>query len=94
MNITDDSLQNLQRHDTALIHFRTQTYQCMTRRASALFELSDALTATPAQTVAVLATYLGHVSLASTFWYLTATPQLLELTATKVAAALQEGRLL
>ncbi|MDN5895876.1 MAG: tyrosine-type recombinase/integrase [Nocardioides sp.] len=45
-------------------------------------------------TVAVLATYLGHVSPASTYWYLTATPQLLELTATKVAAAQQEGRLL
>ena len=45
-------------------------------------------------TVAVLATYLGHVSPASTYWYLTATPQLLELTATKVAAAQQDGRLL
>lgn len=45
-------------------------------------------------TVAVLATYLGHVSPASTYWYLTATPQLLDLTAVKVAAAQQEGRLL
>ena len=45
-------------------------------------------------TVAVLATYLGHVSPASTFWYLTATPQLLELTAANVAAAQQKGQLL
>lgn len=45
-------------------------------------------------TVAMLATYLGHVNPASTYWYLTTTPQLLELTAAKVAVAQQEGRLL
>jgi len=44
--------------------------------------------------VAVLATYLGHVSPASTYWYLTATPQLLALTADKVAAAQHKGRML
>ena len=34
-----------------------------------------------------LATYLGHVSLASTYWYLTATPELLTLASEKVEAA-------
>jgi integrase len=41
--------------------------------------------------IAVLATYLGHVSPASSYWYLTATPELLELAAAKVAAAQQQG---
>lgn len=45
-------------------------------------------------TVALLAAYLGHASPASTYWYLTATPELLELAAAKVAAAQQKGRLL
>lgn len=44
--------------------------------------------------VAVLATYLGHVSPASTYWYLTATPELMNLAAGKIAAAQQAGRLL
>jgi integrase len=44
--------------------------------------------------VAVLATYLGHVSPASTYWYLSATPELLELSAKKVYAAQQGGELL
>lgn len=44
-------------------------------------------------TVSVLATYLGHVSPVSTYWYLTATPQLLELVQAKVVAAQRDGRL-
>lgn len=37
--------------------------------------------------VALLATYLGHVSPASTYWYLSAIPELLEVTAARIAAA-------
>lgn len=37
--------------------------------------------------IAVLATYLGHVSPASTYWYLSATPELLTLASEKVEAA-------
>jgi hypothetical protein len=37
--------------------------------------------------MAVLSTYLGHVSPAGTYWYLSATPELMEL----VAARLVEG---
>ena len=44
--------------------------------------------------VAVLATYLGHVSPSSTYWYLSFTPELLELAARKVDAAQQQGGLL
>jgi len=43
--------------------------------------------------VTLLATYLGHVSPASTYWYLTATPELLELSAARVLAA-QQGEVL
>lgn len=39
--------------------------------------------------IAVLATYLGHVSPASTYWYVSATPELLAVAAGKVAAAHQ-----
>jgi integrase/recombinase XerD len=39
--------------------------------------------------IAILATYLGHVSPASTYWYLSATPELLAVAAGKVAAAQQ-----
>jgi len=39
--------------------------------------------------ITVLATYLGHVSPASTYWYLTGTPELLALAAGKVEAAQQ-----
>jgi site-specific recombinase XerD len=41
--------------------------------------------------IAILATYLGHVSPASTYWYLTATPELLAVAAGKVAAAQQRA---
>jgi integrase len=41
--------------------------------------------------IAVLATYLGHVSPASTYWYLTGTPELLAFAAGKVAAAQQQA---
>lgn len=37
--------------------------------------------------VAVLATYLGHVSPASTYWYLTASPELLTVVSERVEAA-------
>lgn len=37
--------------------------------------------------VAVLATYLGHVSPASTYWYLSATPELLTVVSERVEAA-------
>ncbi len=40
--------------------------------------------------IAVLATYLGHVSPTSTYWYLQATPELLELAAARVEAAQAE----
>lgn len=36
--------------------------------------------------IGTLATYLGHVSPASTYWYLTASPELLDLTADRVEA--------
>ena len=32
----------------------------------------------------VLATYLGHVNPAGTYWYLSASPELMELTATRL----------
>lgn len=41
--------------------------------------------------IAALATYLGHVSPASTYWYLTASPELLELAADRMWTH-QEGR--
>jgi integrase/recombinase XerD len=44
--------------------------------------------------IAVLATYLGHVSPASTYWYLTASPELLGLAAERIEAAQSHGRLL
>jgi len=34
--------------------------------------------------VTVLSTYLGHVSPASTYWYLTAVPELMQLAATRL----------
>ncbi len=45
-------------------------------------------------TIAVLATYLGHVSPASSYWYLQSVPELLDLAAAKITAAQQAGRLL
>lgn len=44
--------------------------------------------------ITVLATYLGHVSPASTYWYLTASPELLVLASEKIEAAQSQGRLL
>lgn len=44
--------------------------------------------------IAVLATYLGHVSPASTYWYLSNTPELLALAAERVQAAQSRGKLL
>jgi integrase len=44
--------------------------------------------------IVVLATYLGHVSPASTYWYLTATPELLTLASQRVEAAYADGGLL
>jgi integrase len=38
----------------------------------------------PGNQMAVLATYLGHVHPASTYWYLTATPELMELVAARL----------
>jgi hypothetical protein len=34
--------------------------------------------------IAVLSTYLGHVSPADTYWYLTATPELMALAAQRL----------
>lgn len=47
MIITDITDQKKQRHDTPLNQFRTHTYECMTRRGDALFELADAIAASP-----------------------------------------------
>lgn len=46
--ISDNTLQRQQRHDSfALVNeFRTRAYQCMHRRADALFQLADAITCT------------------------------------------------
>lgn len=44
--------------------------------------------------IAVLATYLGHVSPASTYWYLSSTPELLALVTERVQAAQTHGKLL
>jgi integrase/recombinase XerD len=44
--------------------------------------------------IAVLATYLGHVSPASTYWYLSSTPELLLLAAERIQAAQTHGKLL
>ncbi|WP_125612047.1 tyrosine-type recombinase/integrase [Specibacter cremeus] len=41
-----------------------------------------------------LATYLGHVSPASTYWYLTAIPELLAIVEERVSAAQHQGELL
>lgn len=38
----------------------------------------------PAEIIPILATYLGHLSPASTYWYLTATPDLLAAAATRL----------
>jgi hypothetical protein len=35
------------------------------------------------QRIAVLATYLGHVKVSDTYWYLTAVPELMALTAAR-----------
>jgi integrase len=42
--------------------------------------------------VAVLATYLGHVSPASTYWYLSASPELLTVVSERVEAAQRQKR--
>ncbi len=44
--------------------------------------------------IAVLATYLGHVSPASTYWYLTAIPELLALASERVRSSQSIGALL
>ncbi|MCO4239830.1 tyrosine-type recombinase/integrase [Pseudarthrobacter raffinosi] len=44
--------------------------------------------------IAVLATYLGHVSPASTYWYLSSTPELLALVTERVQTAQTHGKLL
>ena len=44
--------------------------------------------------IAVLATYLGHVSPASTYWYFTAVPELLALASDRVRTAQTNGALL
>ncbi|MCP9002100.1 tyrosine-type recombinase/integrase [Pseudarthrobacter sp. RMG13] len=44
--------------------------------------------------IAVLATYLGHVSPASTYWYFTAIPELLALASERVRSAQSTGALL
>ncbi|ETZ96775.1 putative phage integrase/recombinase [Mycobacterium kansasii 732] len=40
----------------------------------------------------VLSTYLGHVNPASTYWYLTATPELMGLAAQRLQASRPGGR--
>ena len=47
----------------------------------------------PDTRIAVLATYLGHVSPASTYWYLSATPELLGLVQERVEAAQSQGKM-
>jgi integrase len=42
--------------------------------------------------IAVLSTYLGHVSPAGTYWYLSASPELMELAAERLNAAFGAGR--
>jgi integrase len=42
--------------------------------------------------LALLSTYLGHVDPSSTYWYLSATPELLELIAERIDAASEVGR--
>ena len=37
--------------------------------------------------IALLSAYLGHVSPADTYWYLSASPELMELAAARLAAA-------
>lgn len=37
----------------------------------------------------LLSTYLGHVSPASTYWYLSATPELLEMASSRVERTLR-----
>lgn len=44
--------------------------------------------------ITVLATYLGHVRPASTYWYFTAVPELLTLTSERVQGAQSTGALL
>jgi len=50
--------------------------------------------ADPDARIAVLATYLGHVSPASTYWYLSSTPELLALVTERVQTAQTHGKLL
>jgi len=42
--------------------------------------------------IAVLSTYLGHISPADTYWYLSAAPELMELAAERLQASLGAGR--
>lgn len=42
--------------------------------------------------LAVLSTYLGHVSPADTYWYLSASPELMELAAQRLQARFGAGR--
>lgn len=46
----------------------------------------------PVARLAQLATYLGHADLAASYWYLSATPDLLALAATRLETAPLEGR--
>jgi len=42
--------------------------------------------------IAVLSTYLGHISPTDTYWYLSAAPELMELAAERLQASLGAGR--
>jgi hypothetical protein len=42
--------------------------------------------------MALLSTYLGHVDPSTTYWYLSAVPELLELIAERLDAASEVGR--
>ena len=45
----------------------------------------------PERRLALLSTYLGHVDPRTTYWYLTAVPELLELIADRIDAAAEAG---
>ena len=44
----------------------------------------------PGRRLALLATYLGHVNPASTYWYLSAAPELMQLAADRLARHIGE----
>ena len=45
----------------------------------ALYECPDGVETEPGNRIALLSTYLGHVDPVSTYWYLSAAPELLTL---------------